>query len=325
MTAYVIRRLLYAIPIILGVMVLTFILFFVLATPQTIARQVLGDKAKQEVVDAWIAMKGLDKPHLFNAKAPGLAKLTDTLFGRHMTSLATFRFGNSWQDDRPIGRKILQYTGPSVAYTAPTFFFGLLIAVSLALILAYFRSTYVDRYGTLLCVLGMSVVIVVYILGFQWILSISWKLVPIAGWAEGPERLRFILLPVVIGVVAGIGGSARFYRTIMIEETTKDYVRTARAKGLAESAVLFKHILKNAMIPILTNSVLAIPFLIMGSLLMETFFSIPGLGRFAVDALFSNDFPSLRAIVFIGAVLYQVGLIMTDISYGLVDPRVTFK
>ena len=325
MTAYVIRRLLYAVPIILGVMVLTFILFFVLATPQTIARQVLGDKAKQEVIDAWIKMKGLDKPSIFNAKAPGLAKITDTLLGQHMTSLATFRFGNSWQDDKPIGRKILQYTGPSLAYTAPTFFFGLLIAISLALILAYFRSTYVDKYGTFLCVLGMSIVIVVYILGFQWILSISWKLVPIAGWAEGPERLRFILLPVIIGVVAGIGGSARFYRTIMIEETTKDYVRTARAKGLPESVVLFKHILKNAMIPILTNSVLAIPFLIMGSLLMETFFSIPGLGRFAVDALFSNDFPSLRAIVFIGAVLYQAGLIMTDISYGLVDPRVTFK
>ena len=325
MTAYIIRRILYAVPIILGVMVLTFILFFVLATPQTIARQILGDKTKQEVVDAWIRMKGLDKPYFFNAQAPGLKKMTDTLFGKHMIDLALLRFGNSYQDDKPIGPKIVKYAGPSLAYTVPTFVFELLICVSLALVLAYFRSTYVDRYGTFLCVLGMSIVIVIYILGFQWILSISWKLVPIAGWADGPDRLRFIILPIVISVVAGVGGSTRFYRTIMIEETSKDYVRTARAKGLSESLVLFKHILKNAMIPILTNSVLAIPFLIMGGLLLETFFSIPGLGRFAIDALFSNDFPSLRAIVFIGAIFYQVGLIMTDISYAMVDPRVTFK
>ncbi len=325
MTSYIVRRILYAIPIIFGVMVLTFLLFFVVATPQTIARQILGDKAQQEVIDAWIRMKGLDKPYFFNAKAPGLAKLTDTLFGNHVISLVEFKFGNSYQDDQPIGPKIVQFAGPSLAYTVPTFALGLLICVSLALVLAYFRSTYVDRYGTFLCVLGMSIVIVVYILGFQWILSVSWKLVPIAGWAEGPDKIRFVILPIVIGVVAGIGGSTRFYRTIMIEETTKDYVRTARAKGLPESVVLFKHILKNAMIPILTNSVLAIPFLIMGGLLMETFFAIPGLGRFAIDALFSNDFPSLRAIIFIGAVLYQVGLIMTDISYAVVDPRVTFK
>jgi peptide/nickel transport system permease protein len=129
----------------------------------------------------------------------------------------------------------------------------------------------------------------------------------------------------VIGLITGIGGGVRFYRTIFLEEINKDYIRTARAKGLSEAKVLFKHGLKNAMIPILTGVVMAIPFLFMGSLLMEVFFSIPGLGSFMIEAIHSMDFAIVRAMVYLGAVLYIIGLILTDISYTLVDPRIRFE
>ncbi len=325
MRTYIIKRILYAVPVIFGVMLITFILFFYLTTPETIARQILGEKAKKEVINAWIHQKGLDKPYFFNKDAPGFHKFGDTLFVDHMWSLISFRFGNSYQDDKPITDKILARAGPSLSFTVPVFILGIFLSISFSLIFAYFRATYVDKYGTLLCVLAMSIVIIIYIMGFQWVLSIKWKLVPVGGWADGMAKVRFIMLPVFVGIVAGLGGSIRFYRTIMIEETTKDYVRTARSKGLSETVVLFKHILKNAMIPILTNAIMAIPFLFMGALLTENFFGIPGLGSFAIEALFSNDFPSVKAIIFIGAILYQFGLIMTDISYALVDPRVVFE
>ena len=325
MRTYIIKRILYALPVIFGVIIITFILFFYLTTPQTIAQQILGEKAKKEVINAWIHMKGLDKPYFFNKNAPGISKFTDTIFVHHMWSLITFQFGRSYQDDKPIINKILIRAGPSLSFTMPIFILGLFLSISFSLIFAFFRATYIDKYGTFLCVLGMSIVIMIYIIGFQWLFSIQLKLFPVSGWADGIDRARFILLPIFIGVIAGLGGSIRFYRTIMIEETTKDYVRTARSKGLSESIVLFKHILKNAMIPILTNAVMAIPFLFMGALLTENFFGIPGLGSFAVEALFSNDFPSIKAIIYIGAILYQIGLILTDISYALVDPRVVFE
>lgn len=325
MSTYILRRILYAIPVIFGVILITFILFFYLTTPETIARQILGEKAKKEVIASWIQMKGLDKPYFFNKEAPGPRKFSDTLFAGHIVSLITFQFGRSYQDDKPIINKIITRAVPSLSFTIPIFILGLSLSISFSLIFAYFRATYIDKYGTLLCVLGMSVVIMIYIIGFQWLFSIQLRLFPISGWAEGTDKVRFILLPIFVGVIAGLGGSIRFYRTIMIEETTKDYVRTARSKGLAESIVLFKHILKNAMIPILTNAVMAIPFLFMGALLTENFFGIPGLGSFAVEALFSNDFPSIKAVIFIGAILYQIGLILTDISYAMVDPRVVFE
>ncbi|MBN1897241.1 MAG: ABC transporter permease [Spirochaetes bacterium] len=325
MKIYIIKRILYAIPVIFGVMIITFALFFFLTTPRAIATQILGEKAKKEVIDSWIHLKGLDKPYFFNAKAHGFKKLTDTVFVHHMWSLLTFQFGNSFQDDKPITGKIIARAGPSLFITVPIFILGLFFSIFFSLVLAFFRSTYIDKYGTLLCVLSMAIVIMIYIISFQWFFGIILKLVPVSGWIDGLDRIRFIMLPVFIGVIASLGGGIRFYRTIMIEETNKDYVRTARAKGLGESAVLFKHILKNAMIPILTNAVMAIPFLFMGALLTENFFGIPGLGSFTVESLFNNDFPSIKAIIYIGAILYQVGLIITDISYAMVDPRIVFE
>jgi peptide/nickel transport system permease protein len=149
--------------------------------------------------------------------------------------------------------------------------------------------------------------------------------VPISGFAGGWDALKFLILPMAIGVIGGVGSGARWYRTIFLEEIGKDYVRTARAKGLAETAVLFRHVLKNAMIPILTGAVVIIPLLFMGSLIMESFFGIPGLGSYTIDAIQSQDFAVVRSMVFIGSVLYIAGLLLTDISYTLVDPRVRFE
>ncbi|HEX5804396.1 MAG TPA: ABC transporter permease, partial [Azospira sp.] len=159
----------------------------------------------------------------------------------------------------------------------------------------------------------------------QYLFAKVFRLVPISGFGEGLDTLRFLVLPVLIGVVAGIGSSTRWYRTIFLEEINKDYVRTARAKGLTETAVMFGHVLRNALIPILTGVVVVIPLLFMGSLLTESFFGIPGLGSYTIDAINAQDFAVVRAMVFIGSVLYIVGLILTDLSYTLVDPRIRFN
>jgi peptide/nickel transport system permease protein len=168
----------------------------------------------------------------------------------------------------------------------------------------------------------MSISGLFYIIGGQYLVSKLWNLVPVSGYAGGIEAWRFVLLPVIVGVAGGIGASTRWYRTIFLEEMGKDYVRTARAKGLSEAAVLFRHVLRNALIPILTGVVAVIPLLFMGSLVMEAFFAIPGLGSYTIDAINAQDFAVVRAMVFLGSVLYIAGLILTDVSYTLVDPRV---
>jgi peptide/nickel transport system permease protein len=171
----------------------------------------------------------------------------------------------------------------------------------------------------------MSISGLFYIIGGQYLISKIWRLVPISGFGDGLDAWRFLILPVLIGVVSGIGSSTRWYRTIFLEEVNKDYVRTARAKGLPETVVFFRHILRNALIPILTGIVVVIPLLFMGSLLTESFFGIPGLGSYTIDAINAQDFAVVRSMVFIGSVLYIVGLILTDISYTVVDPRIRFE
>jgi peptide/nickel transport system permease protein len=148
------------------------------------------------------------------------------------------------------------------------------------------------------------------------------QLVPISGWDGGTDSFRFLILPVAISVVSGVGSGVRWYRTLFLEEIEKDYVRTARAKGLSEGRVLFVHVLRNALIPILTGVVVVIPLLFMGSLLMESFFAIPGLGSYTIDAISRQDFAIVRSMVYLGSALYILGLLLTDISYTLVDPRV---
>lgn len=325
MLAYVVRRVLYAIPILVGVNLLTFLLFFVVNTPEDMARMQLGAKrVTPEAIEKWKAERGYDKPLLWNAQAEGAGKATQTVFFQKSVRLFALDFGAS-EDKRDIAGEIGERMWPSLALAVPVFLVGLAVCVSFALLMAFFRATYVDLWGVVLCVAMMSISTLFYIIGGQYLLSKLWHLVPISGYQGGTDALRFLLLPVLIGVVAGIGASSRWYRTLFLEEMGRDYVRTARAKGLAESAVLFGHVLQNALIPILTGVVAVIPLLFMGSLLSESFFGIPGLGSYTIDAIQAQDFAVVRAMVFIGSVFYIAGLILTDVSYTLVDPRIRLQ
>ena len=322
MFAYLLRRILYAIPILVGVNVITFALFFVVNTPDDMARLQLGVKrVTPEAIQKWKAERGYDKPLLWNAVGAGSAKITETIFFAKSVRMFAFDFGRA-DDGRDIAREIRMRAGPSLAIAVPVFVLGLVAAISFALLLVFYRATRFDLYGTVFCVAMMSVSGLFYIIGGQWVVAKVWQWVPISGYAPGLDGVKFLLLPIVISVIGGLGGSARWYRTIFLEEIGRDYVRTARAKGLSENAVLFRHVLKNGMVPILTGVVVVIPALFMGSLLLESFFGIPGLGSYTIEAIGSQDFAVVRAMVFIGAVLYIIGLLLTDISYTLVDPRV---
>jgi peptide/nickel transport system permease protein len=324
MLAYLIRRAVYAFPILMGVNILTFTLFFVVNTPDDMARMQLGIKrVTTEAIQKWKVDRGYDKPLWWNAAATGSDKLSDTIFFQKSARMFIGDFGRS-EDGRDIAQEIRHRMGPSLAIAIPTFALGLLVTVSFALLLAYFRATTIDAWGLVLCVAMMSISSLFYIIGGQYLLSKLWRWVPISGFGEGIDAWRFAILPILIGVVSGIGSSTRWYRTIFLEEVGKDYVRTARAKGLTEPVIFFKHILRNALIPILTGVVVVIPLLFMGSLLTESFFGIPGLGSYTIDAINAQDFAVVRAMVFIGAVLYIAGLLLTDLSYAWVDPRVRF-
>ncbi|HSG21463.1 MAG TPA: ABC transporter permease [Azonexus sp.] len=325
MLAYIVRRLLYAIPILIGVNLITFALFFVVNTPEDMARMQLGVKrVTPEAIEKWKVERGYDKPLLINAGAAGMATVTDTVFFQKSARMFVGDFGRA-EDGRDIAREISARMGPSLAIALPTFILGLFVTVTFALTLAFFRATVFDFWGVVLCVAMMSISGLFYIIGGQYLISKVWRLVPISGFGDGLDAWRFLILPVLIGVVSGIGSSARWYRTIFLEEVGKDYVRTARAKGLPETVVFFRHVLRNALIPILTGIVVVIPLLFMGSLLTESFFGIPGLGSYTIDAINAQDFAVVRSMVFIGSVLYIVGLILTDISYTLVDPRIRFE
>jgi peptide/nickel transport system permease protein len=325
MLAYLLRRLLYAIPILIGVNLITFALFFVVNSPDDMARMQLGVKrVTPEAIAKWKSERGYDKPLFINEAASGSASFTDTIFFSKSALMFAGDFGRA-EDGRDIAKEIVSRMGPSLAIALPTFVLGLFVTVAFALLLAFFRATYLDFWGVVLCVAMMSISGLFYIIGGQYLISKVWKLVPISGYGGGLDAWKFLILPVLIGIVSGIGSSTRWYRTIFLEEINKDYVRTARAKGLSELTVLFRHVLRNAMIPILTGVVVVIPLLFMGSLLTESFFGIPGLGSYTIDAINAQDFAVVRAMVFIGSVLYIAGLILTDISYTLVDPRIRFN
>ncbi|HRC60917.1 MAG TPA: ABC transporter permease [Candidatus Propionivibrio aalborgensis] len=325
MLAYLLRRLLYAIPILIGVNLITFALFFVVNTPDDMARMQLGVKrVTPEAIAKWKVERGYDKPLFINSQAKGIGVLTDTVLYTKSARMFVGDFGRA-EDGRDIAREITTRMGPSLAIALPTFILGLFVTVSFALLLAFFRASYLDFWGVVLCVALMSISSLFYIIGGQFLISKLWRLVPISGFSGGLEAWKFVMLPVAIGVISGIGSSARWYRTIFLEEIGKDYVRTARAKGLSELIVFIRHVLRNAMIPILTGVVVVIPLLFMGSLLTESFFGIPGLGSYTIDAINAQDFAVVRAMVFIGSVLYIVGLMLTDISYTFVDPRIRFE
>ena len=322
MLRYIIRRILYAVPILIGVNLLTFALFFVVNTPDDMARMQLGVKyVTPEAIENWKMERGYDKPLVFNDGQDGLQKLTDTIFFEKSVAMFVFDFGQS-DEGRDIGYEIKSRMLPSLAIALPVFVLGMITYITCALIMVFFRATYLDFWGVVVCVALMSISSLFYIISGQFLLSKLWHLVPISGFGTGLDATKFLILPVIIGVVSSAGANTRWYRTIFLEEMGKEYVRTARAKGLGEHLVLFRHVLKNALIPILTGAVVVVPLLFLGSLIVESFFGIPGLGSYTIDAINSQDFAVVRAMVFLGSVLYIVGLILTDISYTLVDPRI---
>jgi len=323
MLNYIIRRVFYALPILLAVNLITFVLFFVVNSPDNMARMHLGQKrVTQEAINKWKHEHGYDKPMLYNAHPVHGNAFTETIFYEKSLRLFLFEFGNA-DDGRNIGYDISQRMWPSLAIAIPAFILGLFVNIVFAMIMAFFRGSYIDFSGVIICVVLMSISAMFYIIGGQFLVGKMLHLVPISGFDNSPGNIaKFLWLPVIVSVVGGIGGTSRWYRTIFLEEINKDYVRTARAKGLSENLVLFKHVLKNAMVPILTGVVVVIPLLFLGSLLTESFFGIPGLGSYTIEAIQSQDFAIVRSMVFLGSVMYILGLILTDISYTIVDPRI---
>ena len=321
MLAYLVRRLAAGVVTILGVLLFLFVLFFLLARPEDVARKALGERAPQQAIAQWIRNHGYDRPRFWNPERPA-----DTMLADHFRRMLSFDFGASDADDVPISKRLREGIGPSLSLTVPLFVLGLLLGIPLALLVAFFRDTYIDRTGVVICVLLMSVSTLLYIIGGQYLLGKMLRWFPISGFDPAPAVVaRFLALPVVVGVIAGLGDSIRFDRTVFVEETSKDYVRTARAKGAGEARIMLRHVLRNGLIPILTQIVIAIPFLFTGSILLESFFGIPGLGSITVDAINANDFATLRTMVFIGSLLFVAGQILTDVSYTLADPRVRLE
>ena len=322
MFTYIIKRILYAIPILIGVNLITFILFFMVNSPDDMARAQLGAKqVTPQLILSWKEEKGYDKPLFFNSNVEGMKTVTDTLFVQESLKLFTFNFGYS-DSNRDIGSDIQKRMIPSLSIALPTFIIALITNISLSLLLVLFRGSTLDTSMMIIAVMIMSISGLFYIIAGQVLFSKMWHWVPISGYESGWGAIKFILLPVLIGVFSGIGSGVRWYRSIFLEQVNQDYVRTARAKGLSEIDVLFGHVLRNGMLPILTGVVVVIPTLFMGSLIMESFFGIPGLGSYTIDAINAQDFAIVKAMVFLGSVLYILGLILTDISYTLFDPRI---
>jgi peptide/nickel transport system permease protein len=325
MSTYIVRRLLYGVLILIGVNLFTFLLFFAVNTPDDMARlSIGGQRVSQDAIEKWKVERGYDKPLFLNTAAQGTQRFTDTIFYQRSVPLLRMEFGAS-DAGRDIGREIRTRMWPSLALAVPTFVLSLWASIAFSLLLVFFRVTRLDFWGVVLCVVLLSISGLFYIIAGQWMFSKLLRLVPYSGFSGGWDAIKFLALPVLVAVVSRLGPEARFYRTLFLEEIGKDYVRTARAKGLTETAVLFRHVLRNALLPILTGTVATLPLLFMGSLIAESFFGIPGLGSYTIDAINAQDFSIVRAMVFLGSALYIVGLILADISYTLADPRVRFE
>ncbi|MBK1713887.1 ABC transporter permease [Rubrivivax gelatinosus] len=324
MATYILRRLGYGVLILIGVNLLTFFLFFTVNMPDDMARLNIGGKrVTQEQIDKWKGERGYDKPLYWNAQAEGGEQLTKTVLWERSISLMKGDFGRSDSARSvDIGHEISSRMGVSLQLALPLFLLQLIVSVSFSLMLVFFRHSKIDFWGVVLCVLMLSISSLFYIIVGQFLFSRLLRLVPISGYAPGLDAVRFLALPIVLSLLARLGGEARLYRAMFLEEIGKDYVRTARAKGLAEQVVLFRHVLRNALIPIITSAAGYLPYVFLGSLVFESFFGIPGLGAFVIDAIGGQDFAIVRTMVFVGSALYIATNILIDVAYTWVDPRV---
>ena len=308
---YIVRRLFYAIPVLLGVCFVIFFLFNVVFDNP--AGLLLGKHPSPERIAELNKELGLDRPwwrQYFDV----------------VGSAFTFDFGRSWNTKQKISTMIKERAGPSLAISFPAFFISTILGIVVALFVSFYRGHLVDRLMVIVCVTLMSISALAYILFGQWFFSYKLGLFEISGYEHGFfDSLPYIGLPILIWVVLALGPNVRFYRTLILDEIYQDYVRTARAKGLSEKWILLKHVLKNSMIPILTHVIIQIPFLILGTLLLESFFGIPGLGGMIVTAANSTDFPIIKAMTVVSAVFLIMFNLLTDILYTVVDPRIRLK
>lgn len=309
MLTYLIRRLLYAVPILLGVILLTFILFRVVNSPEEQAINALGPKSSVEAREAYIVRKGLHLP-------------LHSQFLAHVGRMATFDFEPSDITMRSMGDTFLKGVGPSLCITLPGFLVGVILALAVSLYQVFARNSAADRTITLFCVIMMSVPTMVYIIFGQAVVALELGWFPVSGFQWGWDGLRFLLLPVAIMAIINLGYDARMFRAVFLEEIAQDYVRTAHAKGLPATRVLSRHVLKNGMIALITLIVGQLPKLIMGALLIESFFGIPGMGNVLAQALHTGDQPVVLASAYIGALFYVAALILTDLLYAAADPRI---
>jgi len=311
MLAYIARRLLYLIPTLFGVAVLVFVLFSVAGEDPV--RILLGDHASPEAIALQQAKWGLDKPLLAQ-------------FGDFLVQIVTFDYGNSYASGEPLSKMFSDGAVVSLSLTLPPFLMSLCINILLAMLIAYYRNSWFDRFATAIAVMAMSVSYLVYIISLQYLLAFKLDLFPVTAagatdWSFGSSHYYFVL-PWLIMVLAAMGPDVRIYRTVFLDEIDADYVRTARAKGASERTVLFKHVLKNALIPIITYTVVAIPFLVLGAFLMERFFGLPGVGDLLIKSINNGDYPVLKGLTMYIAVGYSLFNLLSDILYAFVDPRV---
>jgi peptide/nickel transport system permease protein len=324
MLNFVLRRIGYGVLVLLGVNLITFVLFFTVNTPDDMARLNLGGKrVSAEAIEKWKAERGYNKPLYINRAETGTRQLTETIFWERSVSLFLLDFGRADSESAgDIGAEVVQRMGVSLQLALPLFILQLIASVAFALLLVMFRGSALDFWGVVACVLLLSISSLFYIIVGQLLFSRVLMLAPISGYAPGLDAVKFLALPVLLSLLSRLGAESRLYRAMFLEEVGKDYVRTARAKGLAEQVVLYKHVLRNALIPIITSAGSYLPYVFLGSLVFESFFGIPGLGAWVIEAIGKQDFAVVRTMVFVGSLLYIATYALIDIAYTWVDPRV---
>jgi peptide/nickel transport system permease protein len=322
MWAYIARRILLTVPIVIGIVIITMVLFSVLVKDP--ARMYAGRNASPQVLESIRARMGLNKPKWFDFSALSRGQVKQA-FNTQFFDVLLFRFPDSMRYEEPIWG-IIKSKGPvSLAIQVPAFVISMALELSLALWAASRRGRVLDYSITLTSVLLLSMPpLSLYILA-QWLFGQKMGLFPVAGWDAGAYAIHFAALPILMMVIVTAGRGTRLYRTVVLDEIYSDYVRTARAKGVNNQEVLFTHVLRNVMIPVITNTVTALPALLLGALLLERIFQIPGLGGLLVEAIFNNDRPVLMGLTYILAILYCVLQLLSDVLYTVVNPQVVLK
>ena len=312
MFAYVVRRVLQMIPTMFGVMLLLFVLF----------NWVGGDPSYI------LAGKSINAQTLANIRAQlGLDKTQLEQFLIFVRQVVTLDFGISWSTQQPVSSILAARIGPSLTIGSSVMLVGTFISILLATAVAYVRGSLTDRMVTMVCTTAMSVSYLVYIITGQYWLAHKFGWFPVLGWGDdlAQNLLTYVPLPLLLGVIVSLAPDLRFYRSCFVEEMNHDYVRTARAKGLSEPVIMLKHVMRNAMIPVITSIMMSLPYLLMGAFLLERFFGIPGMGNEVINAVDKSDFPVIKAITIYIAMATMVFNLLADIAYKLIDPRVQLK